>query len=387
MLENFNPREQTGRDSFARYRAQVRSAAMAALSILDNGPVEMVYCDVHDDFVVLKSENGTQKFVFYQVKTNGKANHNWTAFEVCGVNLKKNDSNQSAKIIENSFLGKMLINAANFKDSCERIVFQTNIYVDDTLKKFLEDLYEEDYSGRLPTILVENLNKLFGISNEEESRARTREGIKKLFIEEDVQYIKIKADGFEPLAREKIYEFSEIDLARTEAKEILLKLVSLVEEKSSGVISDWTQENIDKMSGISISDMLSILSISEDAYKYLASGGDRNALKNSSIMQRALKEAGAGEDEILFCSRCKIKWDDWLRNSRLVISEFNIHAIKGHVRDTFVSNMIGSGFNVSGLRVPVESLISTLSSKGLLFDLSEEEILGALFSELVRSRS
>jgi hypothetical protein len=45
MLEKVNPREQAGRDSFSRYRAQVRSAAIAALSILDGESIDRVYCD------------------------------------------------------------------------------------------------------------------------------------------------------------------------------------------------------------------------------------------------------------------------------------------------------------------------------------------------------
>ena len=49
MLETKPAREQNGRDSFSRYRAQARSAAMAALSILEGGNIDRVYCDLHDE--------------------------------------------------------------------------------------------------------------------------------------------------------------------------------------------------------------------------------------------------------------------------------------------------------------------------------------------------
>jgi hypothetical protein len=68
MLETKKPREQSGRDSFNRYRAQVRSAAMASLSILEGEDIDKVYCDLHDDFVVRKKESNCYSYVFYQVK-------------------------------------------------------------------------------------------------------------------------------------------------------------------------------------------------------------------------------------------------------------------------------------------------------------------------------
>ena len=89
MLEKKKPREQSGRDSFSRYKAQVRSAAMATLSILEGKDIDRVYCDLHDDFVVRKQDANGYSYLFYQVKTKGKLNHNWTLAEVFGFNSKK----------------------------------------------------------------------------------------------------------------------------------------------------------------------------------------------------------------------------------------------------------------------------------------------------------
>lgn len=47
VLGTKKPREQIGRDTFARYKAQIRSAAIAALAILE-GDVDRVYCYLHD---------------------------------------------------------------------------------------------------------------------------------------------------------------------------------------------------------------------------------------------------------------------------------------------------------------------------------------------------
>lgn len=54
VLHTVVPREQDGRDSFGRYRVQVRSAAVASLQILSGKAIDRVYCDLHDDIVVRK---------------------------------------------------------------------------------------------------------------------------------------------------------------------------------------------------------------------------------------------------------------------------------------------------------------------------------------------
>lgn len=66
-----------------------------------------------------------------------------------------------------------------------------------------------------------------------------------------------------------------LGIEHSESKEILMKLLELVARKSSGIVKDLTSESIEKYAGISIDDLLSILSISKDAYNCLLEGGDR----------------------------------------------------------------------------------------------------------------
>jgi hypothetical protein len=115
VLETKKPREQSGRDSFSRYRAQVRSAAMASLSILEGEDIDRVYCDLHDDFVVRKKNTSGYSYVFYQVKTMGKQNHNWTLNELFGLKTTLKDQNkQSTDKIKGSFIGKLLLHTVVF---------------------------------------------------------------------------------------------------------------------------------------------------------------------------------------------------------------------------------------------------------------------------------
>ena len=89
MFYETKPREQSGRDAFSRFNAQVRSAAMASLAILEGKEIDRVYCDFHDDFVVRKKDNKGIVYHFYQVKTKAKQNQNWTVNAVSGIPAKK----------------------------------------------------------------------------------------------------------------------------------------------------------------------------------------------------------------------------------------------------------------------------------------------------------
>ncbi len=68
-LHEVDPREQDGRDTLSRYKAQTRAASLASLEILENNTVDRVFCDWHDDFVVRKVIDGKTHYHFFQVKT------------------------------------------------------------------------------------------------------------------------------------------------------------------------------------------------------------------------------------------------------------------------------------------------------------------------------
>lgn len=162
----------------------------------------------------------------------------------------------------------------------------------------------------------------------------------------------------------------------------------MVGKKSGGIITEFTEEVIDAKASVDINDLLDVLSISRAAYHHLASGGDRRAIKSVSVIQRALTSAGAGTQEIEFCSKCKTDWDIWLRQNRIKLSEMEIMEVLSHI-DDILNEIIkcGKGFKLSALRPEINSLANTLKSKNILFDLSESLLLGGFFSALVRCKS
>jgi len=388
MLETKNPREQNGRDSFGRYRAQVRSAAM--VSILEGQDIDRVYCDLHDDFVVRKNDSNGYSYIFYQVKTKGKQNHNWSVNELFGLNPRlKDQAKQDTNKIKDSFIGKLLLHTVVFDEYCNAVVFQTNIHNSDDVDKLFKDIKEGTFQDKLSKVLISRFNNLFpdevdsGLSSD-----AIKERLSKLKFETDVQHLKNDDGNFEPAARDKIYKFSEVDLEYTDSKEILMKLLELVERKSSGVISELTSESIEEFAGISIDDLLSILSISKDAYENLLKGGDSKAIKSASIIQRTLFAAGAGAEEVEYCSRCKTNWDLWRRKNRHVILEFELQTITSKIRQLLNDSIQGgNSIYLAKLRLPIKDLVDQLTLEELIYDLDIELILGGVFAELVKGKS
>ncbi|MEE4803255.1 dsDNA nuclease domain-containing protein [Pseudomonas alliivorans] len=389
MLDTKKAREQNGRDSFGRYRAQVRSAAVASLSILEGGTVDRVYCDLHDDFVIRKKDGDGFTYIFYQVKTKGKQNHNWTINEVFGLNTQLRDqSKQNVDAFKGSFVGKLLLHTVVFDQYCNSVIFQTNVNNSDEVEDLLSDIESGIFAHKFSKVMLDRFNECFGENANSFSPEQAKSMLSKLSFESDVSFLKEGDNYFELIVKEKIYEFSEIELERAEFREILLRLLELVERKSSGVIKTWDANSIESCAGVSVDDLLSILSISKDAYYSLLSGGDGNAIKSASMIQRALKSSGADISMIMYCSKCKTDWDVWYRSARHVIQELDLLSISERVSAILYSTMNTQGvLGMNSLRIPIKNLLVELESESLKFDLTNDLILGGVFSALVRGKS
>ena len=296
------PREQVGRDTFLRYRAQIRAAALAALEILEGGEVDRVFCDYHDDFVIGKKVCGEQQYEFFQVKTRAKTSKNWTLNEVFGLKTQKNACH-SAENVKASFAGKLLQHTVIFPDVCAKIVFMTNAHLDETLEAMSVSLERNDIANKYLKFIVDNFNDCFVSTGSELSEDEILEKLSKLRFESDVSFIKDKNNSFESDARTKIYEFSEIDLEFNEARQILVNLLELVSKKTSGAISVFDKETINSKSSVDINDLLDLLSISREAYHSLIQGGDARAIKSASVIQRTMFASGASNEEIEYSSK------------------------------------------------------------------------------------
>lgn len=387
-LHEVKPREQAGRDTLERYNAQIRAASIACLSILEGKDVKRVFCEFHDDFVIEKVIASDIRYTFVQVKTKEKLREIWKLRDVFGILKRKSAKNpQTDEMIRDSFIGKLLQHTINFGESCNEIVFLTNTHVDEDIENIIDDIVSETFSNTHCKLIIDSFNNCFISIQEDHEKLdidAIKQKLKKLKFETDVEYIKSKHETFEILAKQKIFKFSEIELSHTEAKEILFSLLALVNSKSSVKINDCSSENIKKLAGIDIDDLLDVLSISKRAYYDFLDNGDEHALKSASVIERLLRKAGANDMEVDFFTRCKIKWDQWLRNNRHIISEFDYITIDREINATLdkLTFLHGNLF-LSNLRTFINELYDSLHQNNLLHSLDKEALTASLFSRLV----
>lgn len=384
-LHEVDPREQDGRDTLSRYKAQTRAASLASLEILENNTVDRVFCDWHDDFVVRKIIDGKTYYHFFQVKTKKKRNAQWSLIDIFGINNKKKPEDIVDRITD-SFAGKLLIHTVNFSASCEKVIFLTNIHVKDEVEDLLEALDEEDFTNKTLAALVEHFNNCFSDGTQLYKEHEVKSLISKFGIDPGVEYLKVEGAIFESIAREKIFQYSEIDLQYMEAREIIDNLMALVESKSVGVLpKSLDEKTLDELAGVGIDELLEVLSLSKIGYDMLTSGGDTKALKSLSILQRILKKTDTPKQLIDYAAKCKTEWDIWYRKYRHDVPDFNLMMLESKLSDA-VKQRIVTGFGFTELKEDVERIFSDLKKEKCFTALSEEIVLGGLFSVMVRSQ-
>jgi Cap4 dsDNA endonuclease len=383
LLTEVAPRETSGRDTIARYQAQFRAAAYQCLSILNGKTIDRVYCDYHDDFVTRVVVNDRRLYHFYQVKTKEKRNHQWKRLDIFGMPKKKKID--PSKVVE-SFAGKLILHTVRFKNSCGNVVFLTNIQLDDEMEGVAAALEAGDFANETLQILIGSFNEAF-IAGEPLDAVSIQKHLGRLSLRPGIEYLHPQAKNFEALARDAIFNYSEVDLEHLESEEIIRNLVSLVERKSfAEAIAGMTETQLDDIAGIGISDMLEILSISKGAYQQLLDGGDPTAVRSASIIQRKLIQARAGDDLIEYCSKWKVQWDLWFREKRHVLPEFELNFLLDDLNG--IKNLLAtSTIPLDELQSQIESLWTKLSSKGLSGTLSKDLLIGGVFSALVRSEA
>ena len=383
-LHEVAPREISGRDTIARYQAQFRAAAYECLSLLEDDALDRVYCDYQDDYVARLILDGKPIYNFYQVKTKGKRNYQWTINDIFGF-YKKSKLVSSEKIA-NSFAGKLLLHTIKFNNSCGKVVFLTNVHLDDDVEACLEAVTNGTQENNHYSLLLEHFNDAFAKHSPLEEWEIVKL-LKKLSLKPNVSYLAPDNESFSAVARDTIFKYSEIDLRHGECEEIIRNLVALVERKSfSKLVPNISEDDLNEIAGVGISEMLDILSISKGAYRQLKQGGDTQAVKTASIIHRLMKQAGASERMIVFASECKVKWDIWFRNKRHSMAEFDLNFLQEKIDQT-ASDWSSKNASFDFLKCSVASLLDEVNEQAISNTLTKELLLGAVFSAMVRNES
>lgn len=380
QLHEVVPREVAGREAIARFAAQFRAAAYMSLAILENGEIDCVFCDFHDDYVVRRRVDQASLYDFYQVKTKGKSNYQWTQLDV--YNIPQRGAADLQKIGD-SFAGKLLLHTVRFGVSCRSVVLQTNIQFDDNVCKISDALQEGEAEHKYAKTLFEKFGEIFpegAVLNDAEIRAC----LSKFRLEPGSPITDPSGDNFLALAKDAVYRYSEVDLSYQEFVEIAEKLLALVQRKSLRKISEADEATLVDAAGVTIYDLLDILAISRAGYESLLRGGDVTALRTASILHRKLKDAGASDEMIEYLCRQKVLWDEWLRTKRHIIPEFDANQMMASLHKAG-NDWVLSGGDLDKL-FKIAEFFPANSNPILQEGLNRDLILGGILSEVTRNQ-
>lgn len=279
-----------------------------------------------------------------------------------------------------------------FEDSCESLHLVTNIHFEEELDDLISDVSaNKEYTNLCPTSktildkIIESFKLDFKDIDDKISDEKLFLFLKKLNLEPDAICLKDDSGALETSYLSKIYEYSEIDLTYRQAQAIASSLLEVVKNKSlSEIKSDITESELNAAAGICLTDLLDILSISKEGYELLKSGGDISALKNVSLIQRILKNSGAGDELIKIACSAKVKWDNWFMEYRHVIQDVDLlyitdsvgHLLKTHVQD---------GKSFKDITIEIDELYRDVSGNfNSDLKLTKDHLLGLFFSIAVK---
>lgn len=382
-LHEIATREQAGRDTINRFRAQFRAATIESLALLEDKEVERIYCDFHEDYVVKYVVASQAQYRFVQVKTKSQLNYRYNILEVFGI--KKKPKKNPKHELPNSFAGKLLLHIENFGDSCRAIEIRTNINFDDEVETIIDEISKKGLIGNNTSTLVKETQNLIESLNGKDQQD-VLNFLSRLTIEPRHNILDDNDELFISLASSKIFQYSEINLSPDEAQKIIIQLLSRIESKSSGVLkSDIQEKDLDDLTSICIDDVLDTLSITKSTYDMLRSGGDDKALKSASILQRLLLRSGFSATTVDTFAGYKCQWENWHRIHRHELPDFHMVVATEMIIEC-ARKLAWGKIKLIDLTLEITALSAGLTTQ-LGRDITLELSFGAVLSELVRGEA
>ena len=382
-LNEVDLREQAGRDTINRFRAQFRAALIESLAILEESEIERIYCDYHEDYVVKYVTNGETRYRFVQVKTKTKLNDQYTILDIFGIKKRPRNAEHN---LPDSFAGKLLPHIKNFGKSCHSVEIRTNINFEDEVEQILEEVRgKRPVSAHTKTLIAETQKLIPSLAFESEDVHLNF--LSHLCLEPRQQILSEQDDLFVSMASNRIYKFSEVHLKPDEVQKIIVRLLSTIEAKSAEIlIKDISAADLDRKASIGMKDVLDVLSISTSTYEILRDGGDEKAIKSASILQRTLKRSGFSSNTIDAFAGYKCQWEAWHRKYRHDIPDFLMTIAIEHVVESAKKLALGV-IKTAEITTEVMSLQTQLCNQLRRTDITLELTFGAVLSELVRGEA
>lgn len=380
-LHDCMPREQVGADTGAKYEFQYFLIAYDALTVLDDQKVVCIYCEWHDDYVI-EQGNASAKYVFCQVKSRGSPAWNANSLtKVSGSKTTKQASkNGSSK--GGSPLSRMFEHHQQFSDNCGECRFITDGEFGKEFDAFLASVQ----SAAAESELSPKDTRTFESIAEKLDKGASKEavfGFLKKFRTAIAVITSRQMTTEVPTSVlvAEIMKNTEVSLRHKEAVRIANELLGVVRRRSQkklGPTCNATELQQEK--GITIRDVLQILSLSVEGYTKLRQKGI-SAVQTLSRLQRFAHDHKFPDSAIEIMCSLKATWQAWNQQQGLSLQWPSASLELQQECSQFLSSTPTHDF--ASMRKQAKQIAQKYEgSFATTSPLSEEHIMG-LFLELV----
>lgn len=388
-LGHVEPRERAGAQTGRKYEYQYERTARAALDLLSGDTKHVcIYCDWHDDYVVETGDTFT-RYVFHQVKGRKSSQGPWTFGDFFGVGLKKAKTvaKKPPAISDDAIVPRMLTHYANFGDNCAGIAFVTNTGLHRELSEFLAAVAASADATSLPPevcIAFDHVARAYAattpplVSSPDDLFAWMRS----LVVHTDQGQLESSDAALLEIAA-RVAELSEIDLRQRQAKVIARQVVERVRLKvsHSTTVVPASDDQLRQDKGIVVAELLSVLSLSTEAYKALLGGASADAVKTLSRLQRFCDKHPALKEQIVTIAEFKARWDVWR-----TIERHNVSSTDFLLLETRANEVLKGEMRVEKVVTEAKDIAKQFSDVGVT-PLTPEDVMGLIFEKAALSEA
>jgi hypothetical protein len=319
-LHQIKPREQVGPQTGKLYEYQYHQAAAGVLMLLDRSEnAACIYCEWHDDYVA--ESNSLGLYTFYQVKTNSDGP--WPVGEFFGLGkLNATTGLRPLSTRKSSIFSNLWDHTQKFGNLCRAFVFLSDCKVDPELQQLLDECKVVNssvelsvasgalFDSMLPSLAKREMGLTAITLFDFFKRLRTQIGIGTVESLDDAKVLIV----------DRILKASEVKLEWSEGRKMGADLVTIVRARSHVVLNTLptTAEELRLVKSLSISDVLKLLSLSEEGFRLLGEGAG-DAVRTLSRLHRFCRRREVPEDLIPQLCELKTMWSTWwLKHAELV---------------------------------------------------------------------
>jgi hypothetical protein len=295
---------------------------------------------------VVETGQPPTRYVFHQVKGRKSSQGPWKFSEFFGVQMKKSatPAKNSPAVSTDAIVPRMLLHHQSFGDSCAGLAFVTNAGLDAALAKFLQAIGKAPDIASLPAdVRIDFQHVARGYEATPPPLASSETDlfawVRGLAVHTDRGQLEDQDAALLELA-DVVVNYSEIELLQRQAKQIARDIVSQVRRKvaHSTTVVPASDDQLRRDKGLVVTEILSVLSLSTQAYEQLKAGQGRDTIKTLSRLQRFCQKRGMTDHLVQICE-FKALWDTWRTTERHFVSSADFMLLEKRTHDLLATDL------------------------------------------------